>query len=108
MKSFLIKEAKQLDKEDCAECVILIIMSHGSGTKVFGVDGLGVELKSLTNCFSTANCGCLHEKPRLVFVQACRSCKLKELAVRLYYNTQFLSNISLDKVQCCLFQAFLI
>lgn len=79
MKSFLIEEATQLDKDDCAECVILIIMSHGSGTKVFGVDGLAVELKSLTDCFSTANCESLYGKPRLVFVQACRSCKLKNL-----------------------------
>lgn len=73
MKSFLCEEAKQLDKENCAECAILIIMSHGSGTKVYGVDCLPVELKSLTDCFSSENCKSLHGKPRLVFVQACRS-----------------------------------
>ncbi|XP_052080957.1 caspase-2-like isoform X2 [Mytilus californianus] len=74
MQSFLRSEAKQLEKEEnCAECVILIIMSHGVGTKVYGVDCLPVEIKELTDCFSTANCESLHGKPRLVFIQACRS-----------------------------------
>lgn len=75
MLSFLRSEAKELVDEDRAECVILIIMSHGVGTKVFGVDCLPVEIKALTDCFSTANCQVLQGKPRLVFVQACRSGK---------------------------------
>ncbi|XP_076112485.1 caspase-2-like [Mytilus galloprovincialis] len=74
MQSFLQNSAEQLQKDEiCAECVILIIMSHGVGTKVYGVDCLLVEIKELTDCFSTANCDSLHGKPRLVFIQACRS-----------------------------------
>lgn len=73
MLSFFRSEAGQLVNEDRVECVILIIMSHGVGTKVYGVDCLPVEIKVLTDCFSTANCTVLHGKPRLVFVQACRS-----------------------------------
>lgn len=76
MQSFLQNSAEQLQKDEiCAECVILIIMSHGVGTKVYGVDCLLVEIKELTDCFSTANCDSLHGKPRLVFIQACRSGK---------------------------------
>lgn len=76
MQSFLQNSAEQLQKDEIsAECVILIIMSHGVGTKVFGVDCLLVEIKELTDCFSTANCDSLHGKPRLVFIQACRSGK---------------------------------
>lgn len=75
MTSFLQSEAEQIEKENCTECVILIIMSHGGGTKISGVDHVAVELKSLIAFFSSKNCPSLHEKPRLVFVQACRTGK---------------------------------
>ncbi|XP_063418278.1 caspase-3-like isoform X2 [Mytilus trossulus] len=84
MLSFLRSEAKELVKEDRAECVILIIMSHGVGTKVYGVDCLPVEIKALTDCFSTANCQVLQGKPRLVFVQACRSVEAASIEKTLH------------------------
>lgn len=73
MKSFLQSEAEQIEKDKCTECVVLIIMSHGGGTRISGVDHVPVELKTLIDFFSSDNCPSLHEKPRLVFVQACRT-----------------------------------
>lgn len=73
MQSNLSNAANAL-KEN-TECVILIILSHGGGTRVYGVDLMPVQLKTLTDCFSSARCPTLRGKPRLVFVQACRSGK---------------------------------
>lgn len=73
MKSFLQSEAEQIEKDKCTECVVLIIMSHGGRTRISGVDHVPVELKTLIAFFSSDNCPSLHEKPRLVFVQACRT-----------------------------------
>ena len=71
MTLFLQKEAISLDEN--TECVILIIMSHGGGTRIYGTDLMPVELKGLTEIFSSSKCPILDGKPRLVFVQACRS-----------------------------------
>ncbi|XP_063424986.1 caspase-8-like isoform X1 [Mytilus trossulus] len=71
MKNYLCSEAGAL--KDDTDCVILIILSHGGGTRVYGVDRMPVELKTLTDYFSSDNCSTLYGKPRLVFVQACRS-----------------------------------
>ncbi|VDI66714.1 Hypothetical predicted protein [Mytilus galloprovincialis] len=73
MISYLYDGAEQLETENNAECVVLIIMSHGGGNRVYGVDSIPVELKTLIDVFSSVNCPSLHGKPRLVFVQACRS-----------------------------------
>lgn len=75
MISYLYDGAEQLETENNAECVVLIIMSHGGGNRVYGVDSIPVELKTLIDVFSSVNCPSLHGKPRLVFVQACRSGK---------------------------------
>lgn len=76
METYLDEEAELLKKdEEDTECVILIILSHGGGSRVYGVDCMTVELKTLTDYFSSDNCSKLYGKPRLVFVQACRSGK---------------------------------
>lgn len=75
MRSFLQTGAEQIEKEQNIECVILIIMCHGVGRRIYGIDCMPVEVTSLIDCFSTDNCPSLYEKPRLIFIQACRAGK---------------------------------
>ena len=57
------------------ECVVLIIMSHGDTNGIYGTDGKLAKLKDMTDIFSSSQCPGLKDKPRLVFVQACRGGK---------------------------------
>lgn len=58
------------------ECVVLIIMSHGEGAYICGNDNNIIRLTDIIEVFDSQHCPCLDEKPRLVFVQACRSGKV--------------------------------
>ncbi|CAC5387623.1 CASP2 [Mytilus coruscus] len=79
MISNLCSAANEIKEKKDTECVILIIMSHGGGTRVYGVDCMPVQLKTLTDCFSSTKCPTLRGKPRLVFVQACRSVEIASI-----------------------------
>lgn len=72
MVNFLEAERKKVDWKEM-ECVILILMSHGEDCNILGSDDEPVPLKTLTDLFSSPQCKYLDGKPRLVFVQACRS-----------------------------------
>ena len=74
MVDFLTNERDKVNWDEM-ECLILVIMSHGDTTGVFGTDGDLINLKEMTELFTSANCPGLNEKPRLVFVQACRGGK---------------------------------
>ncbi|XP_063397690.1 caspase-3-like [Mytilus trossulus] len=70
------------------ECVILIIMSHGEGAYICGNDNKIIRLTDIIEVFDSQHCPCLDEKPRLVFVQACRNVghsekELADLCVKL-------------------------
>lgn len=67
-----LKEERDKVNWNTMECLILVIMSHGESTGIFGTDGQIVELKKITEMFESSQCSGLNEKPRLVFVQACR------------------------------------
>ncbi|XP_052095498.1 caspase-3-like [Mytilus californianus] len=67
-----LKEERDKVNWNTMECLILVIMSHGETTGIFGTDGQIVELKKITEMFESSQCSGLNEKPRLVFVQACR------------------------------------
>lgn len=71
MIDFLTKERDKVNWNDM-ECVVLIIMSHGEPKGVYGTDGNTTKLKDITDLFDSSQCPGLNEKPRLVFVQACR------------------------------------
>jgi len=74
MIDFLTKEQAKVNWNDM-ECVVLIIMSHGETTGIYGTDGKLTKLKDMTDIFDSSQCPGLNEKPRLVFVQACRGSK---------------------------------
>ena len=74
MIDFLTNERDKVNWHDM-ECVVLIIMSHGEKNDIYGTDGKLTKLKDMTDIFSSSQCPELKEKPRLVFVQACRGGK---------------------------------
>lgn len=71
MVEFLTKERDEVDWFQM-ECVVLIISSHGEQNGIFGTDGKVVLLKQMTELFESKQCPGLNDKPRLVFIQACR------------------------------------
>jgi hypothetical protein len=74
MIDFLTNERDKVNWHDM-ECVVLIITSHGETNGIYGTDGKLTKLNDMTDIFSSSQCPELKEKPRLVFVQACRGGK---------------------------------
>nr|ABG48761.1 caspase-8 [Haemaphysalis longicornis] len=72
MKSVLSDAAKE-DKQKNAECLVVILMSHGENDGIYGTDGKWLNLKQeVYTQFNDSNCPSLQGKPKLFFVQACR------------------------------------
>ncbi|XP_046575693.1 caspase-3-like [Haliotis rubra] len=70
----VLDEERQLDHDgyDCFACVIL---SHGTGGGVYGVDGEVANIQEITDMFNGQNCQTLVGKPKLFFIQACQGQK---------------------------------
>ncbi|XP_067658661.1 caspase-3-like [Haliotis asinina] len=69
-----------LDKErqvnhDSYDCFMCVILSHGTGGGVFGVDGEVAYIQEITDMFNGQNCRTLVGKPKLFFIQACQGTK---------------------------------
>ena len=60
-----------------AECFVLVIMTHGCAQGIYGVDGQVVEMSWITEQLNGANFPAMANKPKLVFIQACRGGRLK-------------------------------
>lgn len=54
------------------DCLVCCILSHGQEERVYGVDGLTVNIRELMEPFNGINCSSLVEKPKLFFIQACQ------------------------------------
>lgn len=96
MVDFLKTERDKVDWKEM-ECVIIILMSHGEGCYILGSDEEYVPLKTLTDLFSNEQCIDLHEKPRLVFVQACRIAVAQETSPKIVMVEPLSSNTVLFK-----------
>lgn len=72
MFEFLSKERNKIENWKDIQCIVLIIMSHGSSGYIYGNDDNPIKLTDLTDVFDSEHCPGLDDKPRLVFVQACR------------------------------------
>ncbi|XP_063396808.1 caspase-3-like [Mytilus trossulus] len=87
MFEFLIKERNKIENWKDIQCIVLIIMSHGSSGYIYGNDGNPIKLTDLIDVFDSEHCLGLDDKPRLVFVQACRGetdqNKIAELCVKV-------------------------
>lgn len=88
MYQFLEKKRKEV-AWDQMECLILVLMSHGVGSRITGSDNKDVEINQLLDIFSSQNCLGLDNKPRLVFVQACRGPLRTDLYILLYIMSIF-------------------
>ncbi|XP_002732592.1 caspase-8-like, partial [Saccoglossus kowalevskii] len=53
-------------------CFVCCILSHGTAGKVYGVDGIPIEISHLTSCVKGIPCRSLIGKPKLFFIQACQ------------------------------------
>ncbi|XP_019621031.1 PREDICTED: uncharacterized protein LOC109467467 isoform X2 [Branchiostoma belcheri] len=54
------------------DCFLVCIMSHGSQGKVYGSDGVGLDLQDLTEPLTERSCPNLAGKPKVFLIQACR------------------------------------
>lgn len=58
-----------------ADCLIVVVMSHGIPNKIFAQDD-AYDVKLLWNKFTPNYCPTLTGKPKLFFIQACRGTSL--------------------------------
>ena len=61
-----------LDDHTNYDCCVLFLMSHGLETGVYGADGEVITLEYITDKFSAKFSPTLANKPKLIFIQACR------------------------------------
>lgn len=72
MKSVLSEVAKE-EKQKNAQCLVVILMSHGENGGIYGIDGKLLNLtQEVYAQFNDSNCPSLQGKPKVFFVQACR------------------------------------
>ena len=61
--------------ETHGDSAILVILSHGEENVIIGVDDVSVNVHEIYDLLNAANAPRLANKPKLVFVQACRGGK---------------------------------
>ena len=50
---------------------VLVIMTHGSATHLYGADGRGIEISRIYDTMSAYSFGKMAGKPKLIILQAC-------------------------------------
>ena len=70
MLQCLERERDSLPESDA---LIVCIMSHGKEKAVFGTDDNLVEINRIVEIFDANHCEKLKGKPKIYFIQACRS-----------------------------------
>ncbi|XP_071486658.1 caspase-2-like [Diadema antillarum] len=67
----IISALRFLSLEDHSyfDCMMVCVLSHGDHGKIIGPDGVGVEVRQLTDIFTRENCPSLAEKPKMFFIQ---------------------------------------
>lgn len=69
----MLREAANSAMHRNAECLVVILMSHGKNGKIQGVDGEYVDLVlDVFRRFNNVSCPDLQGKPKIFFIQACR------------------------------------
>ncbi|XP_064832986.1 caspase-8-like isoform X3 [Oncorhynchus masou masou] len=73
----LLSRVEELRSRDHSQmdCLVCCVLSHGLEGCVYGVDGLKVRVRELTEPFSGLECSSLRGKPKLFFIQACQGIK---------------------------------
>ncbi|XP_077511094.1 caspase-14-like [Amblyomma americanum] len=69
----VLEEAANPDHHRDADCLVVVLMSHGMWDYIAGVDGVVLRLhEDIYDLFSNENCPTLMGKPKVFIVQACR------------------------------------
>ncbi|XP_037514147.1 caspase-7-like [Rhipicephalus sanguineus] len=72
----LLSWAAQPKQQEGADCLVVILMSHGKKDMIDGIDGEQVHLvDDVFTLFNNEKCPALQGKPKLFFIQACRGTK---------------------------------
>uniref|UniRef100_L7LWQ9 Putative caspase-2 n=1 Tax=Rhipicephalus pulchellus TaxID=72859 RepID=L7LWQ9_RHIPC len=72
----LLSWAAQPEQQEGADCLVVILMSHGKKDTIDDIDGEQVHLyDDVFTLFNNENCPALQGKPKLFFIQACRGTK---------------------------------
>lgn len=72
MKAVLEEAANPVHHKN-ADCLVVVLMSHGTWDNIEGVDGMALHLRNdVYELFSNENCPTLLGKPKVFIVQACR------------------------------------
>ncbi|XP_075542893.1 caspase-7-like [Dermacentor variabilis] len=72
----LLSWAAQSKQQEGADCLVVILMSHGDRDTIDGSDGEHLYLeKDVYTLFNNQSCEALQRKPKLFFIQACRGSK---------------------------------
>lgn len=67
--------AKKPEEQKDADCLVVILMSHGASGRITSKDGESVNLShGVYGWFNKDMCPDLAGKPKLFFIQACRKC----------------------------------
>ena len=75
----LLSDAAKFEKRGRCDSIVLIILTHGMEDFIFGVDGnplkpdTGICMSEIVNLLADTGHEVLASKPKLLFVQACRS-----------------------------------
>ena len=67
----VLRECSRLD-HSLYNCFVCCILSHGCSRGIYGVDGIPLNVVTITMLFNGSDCKSLAEKPKLFFFQACR------------------------------------
>ena len=60
------------DEHGKYDSAILVILTHGEHGQVFGVDDHALSIERITCMLSPRQAPLLRDKPKLIFLQACR------------------------------------
>lgn len=63
------------------DALVVIVLSHGNETSVYGTDGIEVDLNEMLTHFDNINCKQLMGKPKFFAIQACRG-RLVDYGIR--------------------------
>lgn len=73
----LLRGFQKVETQKDAECLVVILMSHGEDGVVYGSDGEKLHLdRDVYQLFDNENCPNLRGKPKLFFIQGSRGCML--------------------------------
>lgn len=69
----LLRLVSKAESHTSADCLVVILMSHGDEGFIFGSDGKKLDLQNdVYGTFNNKECPTLQGKPKIFFVQACR------------------------------------